>query len=518
MQLHEFIHARRDEIIEACRARLREGGGPQRLSAHLPEFLAETARVLEQDTTVPELALAVGGSASVQERPVPFIGAAARAVELCVKRLQLTLSRAEQEPISRALDLAIASIAETYWERGQPQLKPRKADNGHRPVDELRRTLKSVNSAFELVRASEQGIDGRTAELLAKKLLRLEALVQQCLGTGEEQANVPASSASPAVPARRDSEAPQSGDRSVRSVESPLNPVSCVLLGDTPSMTRIRTCVDQLSRRSRAPVMVLGEFGTGKRHCARALHAATYPEGEFFELEDAEHFPELESRLASLRARSSAQAAAGLTVYVHELAQAPASVQLRLSKLLQEQSLQFRVVASSSRGLPQACKEGLLRSELVFRFPSELELPPLRDRASDIAELVRHFSVLAAERSGTPATEFSPGALERLKEHQWPGNLTELSTFVERMTQEVGAGLVDVADIPDLGDRPSGIVFNLPPTGIDFAELERELLMQALAMARNNQTRAASLLGLTRDQIRYRLSKFEIMTGAARSS
>jgi DNA-binding NtrC family response regulator len=281
-------------------------------------------------------------------------------------------------------------------------------------------------------------------------------------------------------------------------------------------MLRTRIAIDQLSRRSRAPVLLVGEFGTGKRHCARALHAATFPEGEFFELHDAKQLGELERRMAGLRKLASSQSAVGLTVYVHELADLPAPIQVHLSKLLSEQGLHFRLIASSSRPLAQAAREGLVRSELAFRFPNQLLLPPLRERTADIPELARHFSELSASRRGSLPTRFGESALERLQEHDWAGNLAELETLVERLSQSFGPVLLEAPDLPALDERPSGVDFHLPATGIDFAQLERELITQALALAGNNQTRAASLLGLTRDQLRYRLAKFEIPAASGR--
>jgi len=289
------------------------------------------------------------------------------------------------------------------------------------------------------------------------------------------------------------------------------------LLGESSAISRVRLGIDQLSRRSRAAVMFIGEFGTGKRYAARALHASTYPDGEFFELASASHLDELERRVNALRTCTSAESTAGLTIYVHELTEAPAAIQLRLSLLLPEQALRFRVIASSSRDLVQAVREGALRSDLTFRLPNTLELPPLRERKSDIPMLTRHFAGLVAKRQGTAPTIFEDSAFERMAEHGWPGNLTELLNFVELLWQEFGPVRIGRDQLPELGERQSGAVFHLPRTGIDFAHLERDLLTQALAMAGSNQTRAASLLGLTRDQLRYRLAKFEIALPVARS-
>jgi two-component system, NtrC family, response regulator AtoC len=226
---------------------------------------------------------------------------------------------------------------------------------------------------------------------------------------------------------------------------------------------------------------------------------------------------ELEARVKALRNLASASAAAGMSIYVHELSELPAPLQVRLSQLLTEQGLHFRLIASSKRALAQAAREGLVRSEMAFRFPNQLELPPLRDRLEDIADLAGHFARLTGSRRGSSPVSLGQSALERLREYAWPGNLVELSNLIEQLAENHGSAVVEADDLPALDERPSGVNFHLPVNGIDFAELERELLTQALAMAGNNQTRAASLLGLSRDQLRYRLAKFDIPASAAQS-
>ena len=301
------------------------------------------------------------------------------------------------------------------------------------------------------------------------------------------------------------SELPNDGDLSRHGV-----------LGADPAIVRVRFGIDQLSRRSRTPVLFIGEFGTGKRHSARALHAATYPEGEFFELVSASNLDELERHITALRSCTSPESTGGLTIYVPELTEAPTAIQRRLSQLLPEQGLSFRVIASSSRDLANAARQGSLRQDLMFRFPTTLELPPLRDRKSDIPLFTQEFAALVAKREGTAPIVFEQSALDRMAEHGWPGNLTELCNFVEHMYQAFGPVSIGGEEIPELGGHQSGAVFHLPQTGIDFAQLERDLLVQALTIADGNQTRAASLLRLTRDQLRYRLAKFDISSPLTR--
>jgi len=147
---------------------------------------------------------------------------------------------------------------------------------------------------------------------------------------------------------------------------------------------------------------------------------------------------------------------------------------------------------------------------LVTYFPNELKLPPLVERDTDVCDLARHLAQMASKKTSLPAVRFSDAALARLQLHPWPENVVELAAIVNRLSCERAGGLIHDSDLSEFDERPSAVVFRLPPTGLDLAALERELLSQALAMSGNNQTRAASLLGLTRDQIRYRLAKFEI--------
>lgn len=296
----------------------------------------------------------------------------------------------------------------------------------------------------------------------------------------------------------------------------PVSVTSPVVGGSLP-MTRLRIAMDRLSHRSRASVVIFGDAGTGRRHCARALHAATYPEGQFFELTSADDLSELACRVAMLRTRMNNLAAGGLTVYVREICEAPPIVQERVAQLLGEQRLPLRVIVSSSQPLREAARERRLRSDLVLGFSNELKLPPLAERIGDLPELVEHLATVACAQTGAAPVHFTSAALSRLRSYSWPGNLTELWAFVERLSLQYPDAVLDEADLPELGERPSGFTFELPAAGIDLAALERQLLTQALALAENNQTRAASLLGLTRDQMRYRLAKFEIFGPAARS-
>jgi len=289
-------------------------------------------------------------------------------------------------------------------------------------------------------------------------------------------------------------------------------PNALALLGEDAAIKRVRAALEQLTHRSRIPVLFLGEVGTGKRHAARLLHESTYPDGEFFELKNDGQLPLLERRLAALRVPSSRQAIGGLSVFVNELSEASRATQAVLARLLAEHGLRFRLLASSRLPLAHACREGLLRSDLAFGFSTVVELPNLRDRVTDLPLLLAHFDAHGERGSRAPLV-FSEAALLALASHPWPGNLLELSQLVERLQRLGEPGPIEPLHLTELGHRRSGMVVNLPPNGIDLANLERELLLQALTLADNNRTRAARLLGLTRDQIRYRMGKLEMASG-----
>ena len=302
-------------------------------------------------------------------------------------------------------------------------------------------------------------------------------------------------------------------DEHVASNVAENGAVAARLVGEDPSVRRVRADIDQLVRRSRTPVLFLGEVGTGKRHCAQLLHALTYPDGEFFELNNNEQqLVQLERKLASLRVPSSALAIGGVSLYIPELGDASKTVQAWLARLLREQTLRLRLIASSRLPLTHACREGALRSDLVFGFSTTVEVPTLRDRLGDLSLLVDHFAKKAASGRAEPLV-FSEAAMDVLAGHVWPGNLTELSQLIERLARAKAGRVIRPEDLTELRQRRSGMVVNLPPDGIDLAHLERELLLQALALTDNNRSRAARLLGLTRDQIRYRLSKFDSASG-----
>jgi DNA-binding NtrC family response regulator len=274
-------------------------------------------------------------------------------------------------------------------------------------------------------------------------------------------------------------------------------------------MIRVSRLLELLPSKPRTPVLILGDSGVGKRHLASALHRATYPEGELIVLECSRAL----SQLGKIFGEHEARSGHGATLYIHEITELTSEVQARVLQLFRDMTdgpNAVRLVASSSRDLVNAARGGFLRHELAYRFPVVLQLPPLRERADDIPELVSHFAQTIARRFGGDCVTFSPAAIERLQQYDWPGNVGELYNLVERCCLFSERAELDLDDLPRFSPPQSGIDFRLPPSGISLSDLEREVLVQALRITENNQTHAAALLGLTRDQMRYRMAKFGI--------
>lgn len=316
-------------------------------------------------------------------------------------------------------------------------------------------------------------------------------------------------------------------ERSPRPSSPPSGELeTTTLIGETSEIVGIRNAIKRLAQRPTTTVLILGESGTGKDTVARVLHAESNQGGPFVDLSGiGATEASLEADLFGVESGSEVrpgllERADGGTLFLGEIADIPLPLQTKLLRFVQERTFrrvgaqadsisQARVVATSSRTLDSAVREGLLRPELAYRLAVvTLEIPPLRDRRSDIPRLVEHFVSKLASKAGTPLRGVTEAALKRLVEHTWPGNVRELANVLESAALLTDAEHLDLSHLPPLAGPRPGVDYRLPSQGIDFRELEREVLAQALRLASGNQTRAASLLGLTRDQIRYRMAKF----------
>jgi len=171
------------------------------------------------------------------------------------------------------------------------------------------------------------------------------------------------------------------------------------------------------------------------------------------------------------------------------------------------------VIAATNRNLEEEVRSGRFREDLYYRLNvMPVVLPPLRHRASDIPLLVSYYIDSYSTEFRKRIRRITPDALERLKTYGWPGNVRELRNAVERAMLLAEGDELTVEHFLMLGGSVARFSEKvpLPPNGIDLEELERSLVIQALERSGWNQTRAATLLGINRDQIRYRIEKFKL--------
>jgi transcriptional regulator with GAF, ATPase, and Fis domain/tetratricopeptide (TPR) repeat protein len=305
---------------------------------------------------------------------------------------------------------------------------------------------------------------------------------------------------------------------------------------------------DVLSRMERlkdseAPVLVLGESGTGKEVIARALHEESSRRDKVFLPFNCTAAPRelVESQLFGHRRgtftgavndqRGIVRAAEGGTLFLDEIGDLSLEVQPKLLRFLQggeimplgeaPQKVNVRVIAATNRDLERDVREGRFREDLFYRLNTfVIKVPPLRERPEDIPLLASYYFEETCRRNNRQLAGITPEAMSYLVRYQWPGNVRQLRSEIERIVvfaedgQSVGAESLS-SDILRAAATESPVRFHLDfSKPIDFKELmqdiERQLLTEALARHNGNMTRAAGLLGLSRQTLNYKLRRFEI--------
>jgi transcriptional regulator with PAS, ATPase and Fis domain len=227
---------------------------------------------------------------------------------------------------------------------------------------------------------------------------------------------------------------------------------------------------------------------------------------------------------ADRQKRGLLETADGGTVFLDEIGEMVPGLQAKLLRFLEEKTFKrvggaadirvdVRVVAATNRKLEDEVRAGRFREDLFYRLNVlPITLPPLRDRADDVPLLVDFYIDSYNTEFRKHVRGVAPDAMKRLQSHGWPGNIRELRNTVERamLLSETDVLQVDDFTIGGVGSVKLGDRVELPPNGIDLEQLERSLVVQALERTQWNQTRAAGLLGLNRDQIRYRIEKFHL--------
>lgn len=317
------------------------------------------------------------------------------------------------------------------------------------------------------------------------------------------------------------------------------------IVGRSPVMRETLRIAQKVAESQVSSVLLQGESGTGKDLVAKAIHygskRAAHPfiaincaalpsnliESELFGYEKGA-FTDAKNRKAGL----FEQANEGGTIFLDEISELDINLQAKLLRVLEDGTFRrvgglkdvpfnARVIAASNRDLKQECRKRHFRLDLYYRLAViQLDIPPLSERGEDIMILAEHFVKRGLRNGGPCIRGFSPEAVHAFRHHSWPGNVRELGNVIERAMILEDGDVITTRYLPNdiVGKRTNessqrivvtgnDATVNLPPQGISLAAVETSLMKQALAQASGNQTRAADLLGLTRDQFRYRLKK-----------
>ena len=307
------------------------------------------------------------------------------------------------------------------------------------------------------------------------------------------------------------------------------------IVGQSPAIAEMKGLLQKVAAGPASTVLLTGESGTGKDLAAKVLHYQSDRASRPFMNITCSALTEtiLESELfghergaftdARQQKRGLFEAADGGTVFLDEIGEMVPGLQAKLLRFLEEKTFKrvggvadirvdVRVIAATNRNLEEEVRKGRFREDLYYRLNVlPIVLPPLRARAEDIPTLV-HFFVDSFNREFRKKVRgLTDDAMRRLQTYGWPGNVRELRNAIERaMLLAEGTELTtDQFPVVSAAARLTEAV-ELPATGINLEQLERSLVVQALERSAWNQTKAATLLGLNRDQIRYRIEKFKL--------
>ncbi|HEV2149845.1 MAG TPA: sigma-54 dependent transcriptional regulator [Longimicrobiaceae bacterium] len=313
------------------------------------------------------------------------------------------------------------------------------------------------------------------------------------------------------------------------------------LIGRSRPMVRLFERVARIAR-SPASVLITGETGTGKELFAHALHRAS-GRGSFVPV-NCGAIPEhlIESELfghvrgaftnADRDRVGLVQAADGGTLFLDEVAELPLHLQPKLLRFLQSGEFRrvgdvetrhsdARVVAATHRELEQRIRDGAFREDLYYRIHVlRLEIPALRERATDIPLLAERFLAEFAEREGREEMRFSPAALSALVAYSWPGNVRELRNVVERAAVLAHSAEVSPEDLPSelaVAGLRNERVRAAAERHLTLAELEREYTLEVLRRCGGNRSRAAEELGVPRRTLYRRLEEYGLLPQADRA-
>lgn len=329
-------------------------------------------------------------------------------------------------------------------------------------------------------------------------------------------------------------------EKLLETISRALNKLSTIdaeIVSESPEMDKVKKLILKVAH-SNSTVLIRGESGTGKELIARSIHTNSPRSSEVFQAVNCAAINEnlLESELfghekgsftgAIGEKKGLFEVADGGTLFLDEIGELDISLQAKILRALQEKQIRrvggtreistdVRVVAATNRDLLQMTQDGRFREDLYYRLNVlSIELPALRERRSDIPVLINYF--LEKHTRGTSRKVTIEAAARKLLEnYSYPGNVRQLESAIERAILLSENNTITFEDLPPEMTRESAPasaddLFKLPAEGVNFEDVERSLIMQAMERTDNNITKSAKLLGLTFRTLQYRLEKFGI--------
>lgn len=305
------------------------------------------------------------------------------------------------------------------------------------------------------------------------------------------------------------------------------------IVGESAEMMAVFSHIRRAAR-SDSTILILGESGTGKELVAEAVHVNSFRKNGSFvavnmaavpaALVESELFGHVKGSFtgASSNRMGKFQAANGGTIFIDEIGDFAIESQSKLLRVLEtrtitpvggndEQAVDVRVVAATSRNLEQMVSTGQFREDLYYRLSVvTLSLPPLRDRLDDVPMLTKHFLQQLARANNRPAFSVDPELMKFLETFPWPGNVRQLRNCLESMVVMSDKPLLELSDLPPTLVQPaSRKASNLKiPAGVTMENLERVAVLQALERCQGNRTRAAESLGISVRTLQRRLGSW----------
>ncbi|HSB79351.1 MAG TPA: sigma-54 dependent transcriptional regulator [Candidatus Methylomirabilis sp.] len=320
--------------------------------------------------------------------------------------------------------------------------------------------------------------------------------------------------------------------------------------GIVGSHYRMQEVFDKLHRisSSTSTVLITGESGTGKELIARSIHRHSPRKDRPFVAISCAAIPEtlIESELfgyekgaftgAVSRRQGLFEAADKSTLFLDEVGELNVNLQAKVLRALQEREIRrvggredlkvdVRIIAATNKDLETEVARGTFREDLFYRLNVvTINLPPLRERSTDLPQLVEYFVARACTEAGRPPMAITTEAMRLLMSYHWPGNVRQLEAVLQRAVLLSGGHAIDYMDLPievrfsSLPPREpqetvapgGGYRFALPSQGINLEEVEREFILQAMEISGGVIAKAAKLLGLSYRTLQYRLEKFQI--------